>query len=609
MITKMVELESNNIVDDNIEKLKKLFPDIVKDGKIDFDTLKLVLGEEIEKDKESYKFEWSGKTDCYKTVQSPSLGTLKPQKEESIDFDNTENIIIEGDNLEVLKLLQSTYGKNGGQIKMIYIDPPYNTGNDFVYPDNYETPLDNYFELTGQKIKGEDTQSKKSKEGRKHTQWLNMIFPRLLLSRTLLKEDGVIFISIDDNEYDNLKKLCDEIFGEENFICNFVWKSKLGKVGTTSTISTTHEYILVYSKNSNLVSFKMIEKLNKNRKENLRQWGQSDRREDRPSMYFPITINDKTVYPMKTDGTEGRWRVGQEKVNKLLSQNFLEVVEDNGNYSIYRKFPDDISKTPHDTLLIDIGTTSKGTLLLKELGLQNYFDYPKPTTLIKHFIDLNTNKNDIVLDFFGGSGTTGHSVLELNKEDKGNRKFILVQLPEKTNNPDYPTICDITKERIRRVIQGYGDNPKPMNDGFKVFKLDKSNYVVNEKLSIKPNITDTDRQDLITKLRKQFESSTIHDECLTKDYKQLDVVYEVILKEGYSLNSKIEEIKILNINIYKVIDGSKKCYISFDDIDTTITKDKEFKGIPKDTLFVCLDKGLTDSDKSNLSLSFQLKTI
>ena len=621
MIEKMVELESNDIVKNNIEKLKQLFPDIVRDGKIDMDTLKLLLGEDIEKDKEGYKFEWSGKTDCYKTIQSPSLGTLKPQKKESIDFDNSENIIIEGDNLEVLKLLQTNYSN---KIKLIYIDPPYNTGNDFIYSDNFTTPLDNYFELTGQIENGETTQSNKSKDGRKHTQWLNMIFPRLLLSRTLLREDGFIFISIDDNEVDNLKRLCNEVYGEENFLGQIVRGTGTPTGLGTDRISNEIDYILVYRKSSlgvlNGLPLSLEDKEIYNETEEngdkyllrpLRKTGGEDRREDRPSMYFSVTDPDgNEVFPISPLGYESRWRCGEKTYIENTKNGLIEWKKNKNNEWIpYQKFYLKGRLKQSTNLWSNIEGNKKGTRDLTKVFNSKVFDFPKPLEVIKKILKIGSNSEDIILDFFGGSGTTGHSVLELNKEDKGSRKFILVQLPEKTKNPDFPTICDITKERIRRVIKGYGDNPKPLNDGFKVFKLDKSNYVINKKLSIKPNITNTDRENLITQLRKQFESSTIHDECLIKNYKQLDVIYEVILKEGYSLNSKIEEIKILDTNLYKVTDNNKKCYITFDDIDTSIIKDKEFKGISKDTLFVCLDKGLTDSDKSNLSLTFQLKTI
>jgi adenine-specific DNA-methyltransferase len=614
-MTDMVELESKDLVKDNIDKLKQIFPDIVTDGKIDFDTLKLILGEVVEKDKESYKFEWSGKTDCYKTIQSPSLGTLKPQKEESIDFDNSENLIIEGDNLEVLKLLQSNYSN---KIKIIYIDPPYNTGKEFIYNDNYTMSLDNYFEQTGQTEKGESTQSNKSKEGRKHTQWLNMIYPRLLLSKSLLTEDGVIFISIDDNEVKHMRMICDDIFGEENLIGTITWEKRTKSQNTTTSkdmFQSKTEYILVYKKYNDKMRFNL--EITSQKDYNLTDSNGKYRLHEVEEMSsLGMRGRETMIYSIKdiSPSENKQWKIGKDKIKFFEDRDDIEIVNNKPYMKLRPEDEDNSNFQPFWSHFFDkstYGTAETGKSELSNvLGTNEHgFETVKPTKLIKKLLfhikkteNISVNNNDIILDFFGGSGTTGQSVLELNKEDNGNRKFILVQLPEITNNPDYPTICDITKERIRRVIKGYGDNPQPINNGFKVFKLDKSNYIINEKLSVNPN---TNREDLINQLR----NSLLNDNHLIEGYKNIDIVYEVILKEGYSLNSKVQEIKVLNTNIYKVVDDSKKCYITFDSVDTDILKDKEFTGISKDTLFVCLDKGLTDSDKSNLSLTFQLKTI
>lgn len=631
----IVELESNDIVKDNIEKLKEIFPDIVKDGKIDFDTLKLVLGEEIETDKENYKFEWVGKRDCYKTIQTPSNGTLKYIEKDSLNPDIGKNIIIEGDNLEVLKLLQSSYGKDGGQIKMIYIDPPYNTGNDFVYPDNYETPLDNYLELTGQKVNGETTQSKKSSEGRKHTQWLNMIFPRLLLSRTLLKEDGFIFISIDDNEIDTLKNICNEIFGEENFIGKIIVKSNPGG-RDYGGISLTHEYVLVYSKNYiselNLVEdkekvFKYKDEIGEFDDRELRNRNIKFNDKNRPNLCYPFYVNTNNidnngfyeisleqkdnwteVYPLISQGVQTVWRWSKKKVLEHINTEIKGKMKQDGTFQIIEKYRSPLKREKSIFDEKDI-RNEYGTLSIKKIfGKDKPFDYPKSPILLKRLINLGMNKDDIILDFFGGSGTTGQSVLELNQEDGGNRKFILVQLPEPTSNPDYPTISEITKERIRRVINGYGDNPQPINDGFKVFKLDKSNYKVNEKINVNK---DSDKEDIIKKLRLQFRSSIVHDQSLVEGYTETDIIYENIIKEGYNLNSKIELVEnIKEYKVYKITDiKNKKFYITFDKLNTDITQNKEFMGISNDTLFICFDHNLSDSDKSNLSKTFLLKTI
>ena len=429
-------------------------------------------------------FTWEGKEYLDYILDYNSTGILKPCKEESKNWDTTENLYIEGDNLEVLKLLQKSYHN---KVKMIYIDPPYNTGKDFVYKDNFKDNLQNYLELTGQ-VDGEGKRVSANQEtaGRYHSNWLNMMYPRLFLARNLLKDDGVIFISIDDNEVSNLRKICDEIFGEENFVAEFIWKSKLGKVGTTSTVAASHEYILTYSKSKEMLNFLLIEKENNGRKENLRQWGQADRREDRPSMFYPIKIGDIEVFPIKEDGTEGRWRVGKNKAEELLKNGNLILAKKETRFEIYRKFYSGISISAYDTLLLDdIGTTAQGSLTLKDLEMQKYFDYSKPIQLISHFIKLAlVSQEDIVLDFFSGSATTAHAVMQLNAEDEGNRKYIMVQLPEITdenseaNKAGYKNICEIGKERIRRagdkILSENKDKEgiENLDIGFKVFKLE-----------------------------------------------------------------------------------------------------------------------------------------
>lgn len=410
--------------------------------------------------------------------------TLRPCIEESKDWDNTENLYIEGDNLEVLKLLQNSYFN---KVKMIYIDPPYNTGNDFIYIDDFAQNIDEYEEAKGsfdeegnRLFKNTDT------NGRFHSDWCSMIYPRLILARNLLADDGVIFISIDDNEQENLKKICDEVFGAKNFICNFVWKSKLGKVGTGTKISILHEYIICYAKKINLTKIKMIENKSQGRKENLRQWGVADRREDRPSMFYPIIIEGKEILPIKDDGTEGRWRVGEDTAKKLLEDGYLELANKNGKYNIYRIFPDNISYIPFGSLILDeVGTTAKGARILKDLNMTNVFSFSKPIELIDYFINLLIEKDSIILDFFSGSATTAHAVMQLNAEDGGKRKFIMVQLPEKTDEKSeafkagYENICEIGKERIRRagekIKEEAGLNGQDLDIGFRVLKLDSSN--------------------------------------------------------------------------------------------------------------------------------------
>ena len=538
------------------ERLRAVFPDCFAEGKLDIDKLLTMCGEYITNDFEKYKFEWKGKSECLQLAQRRSTGTLRPYKEESVNFDETQNLYIEGDNLEVLKLLQTAYFR---RVKMIYIDPPYNTGNDFVYEDDFADPMARYKEVTQQ-----TTKSNPETMGRFHTNWLNMMYPRLRLAANLLRDDGVIFISIDDNEVTNLRKVCDEVFGEENFICQFIWKSKLGKVGTTTTISSTHEYILCYGKYKDSLNFKMIETTNDGRRENLRQWGQADRREDRPSMFYPITINGIQVYPIKEDGTEGRWRVGKEMAEDLLSRGLLELVQKDGKYNIYRNFANGITEIPYDTLLLDdIGTTAKGATILKSLGLGKSFDYSKPVELIKHFLLLCSKKNDIVLDFFSGSATTAHAVMQLNAEDSGNRQFIMVQLPELCDEKSeackagYKNICEIGKERIRRagakILEKareanmqltLGAEEKPLPDvGFKVFKLDTSNL----KTWDTSYVSEDNLVTLFDRMSGMFES-------VKPDRGPLDVVYEIMLKMGVELTYSVTSVVVSGKTAYAVGD-------------------------------------------------------
>lgn len=551
-----LKMHTPNKADENFAKLAALFPNAVTETKdehgdvvraIDKDILmQEISATVVEGADERYQFTWPDKKKSILLANAPINKTLRPCKEESVNFDTTENLYIEGDNLEVLKLLQETYL---GKIKMIYIDPPYNTGNDFVYDDDFSENINDYLTNSGQFDEfGNRLVHNTESNGRFHTDWLNMMYTRLRLAKDLLTNDGVIFISIDDNEIDNLSKICSDVFGETNFVCKFIWKSKLGKVGTTSTISATHEYILCYSKNLSDVKFKMIKNISEGRKESLRQWGVADRREDRPSMYYPITIDGVTVYPIKEDGTDGRWRVGEEMSKQLLEEGVLELGEKNGKYNIYRTFPSGISYTPYDTLLLDnIGTTAKGATMLKSLELAKVFDFSKPVELIKHFAMLATKENDIVMDFFSGSGTTAQSVMKLNTEDGGNRQFIMVQLPEETEEKTeayktgYKNICEIGKERIRRAAKKIAEeNPDAKFDGgFRVLKCDSSNMkdVYYNPSEFEPSFLDT------------------MEDNIKEDRTPEDLLFQVMLDLGVLLSSKIEETTIVGKKVFNVADN------------------------------------------------------
>jgi len=380
------------------------------------------------------------------------------------------NLIIEGDNLLALKALLPMYA---GKAKVVCIDPPYNTGNEgWAYNDNVNSPL--IKDWLGKEVGKDDLT--------RHDKWLCMMTPRLKLLRELLVDDGVVFVNIDENEQYHLRLIMDEIFHEANHIATFVWSGRSGKGGTTKQVELNHEYIECYSKDATKVKMKPViniqgegnykDKKSTYKREHLRQWGQGDRREDRPSMYFPIILpNGEEIYPKRSDGADGRWRFGESTVKKLHTDNDLDFVKDEeGNVTVYRKIREGReSIVATDSLLIDKGTASSGTLELKKLFGEKVFDNVKPTTLIKHLIDLVTydDRNAVILDSFSGSGTTGHAVMDLNKEDGGNRKFILVQMTETTEKEPKKNICkDITRERIKRAIEKYG-----YDSGFKYLRV------------------------------------------------------------------------------------------------------------------------------------------
>jgi adenine-specific DNA-methyltransferase len=462
---------SEDLVANNIEKLKALFPEIVIEGKIDFKVLQGVLGEEIEEGEEYYRFTWAGKAQARREAHKPSTGTLRPAKVESVDWETTKNLYIEGDNLEVLKLLQKSYA---GKVKMIYIDPPYNTGKDFVYKDNYKDNLRNYQEATGQL--GSDSKSistNSDSEGRYHSNWLNMMYPRLRLARSLMKNDGVIFISIDENEYENLKKVGDEIFGESNFLGTIIWKNKFGAGAKNKGFIGVHEYIICFSKEEiiNITSELSDSEIKKHNREDSKFEERGGYRiqplmtksmDDRPNLVYPIIYNGNEIHPNK------QWVWSKERMLEAIANDNVEFMEkDDGSVSVnskqYLKDENGFMRRGKPTTFYDKVYTQNGTKELLELFDEKIFDFNKPVDLIKYFISFQTNDNntfkdgDIILDFFSGSSTSAQAVLELNIEDGGNRKYIQVQLPEVIDEKNvayrggYRTITQIGKERIRRV--------------------------------------------------------------------------------------------------------------------------------------------------------------
>ena len=550
-----------NIEQANVEKLKEVFPEVFADGKVDFDKLQGLLGHYIADDKEKYSFSWKGKVDSLRLAQKRSTGTLRPCKQESKNWDTTENLYIEGDNLEVLKLLQSSYLNS---IKMIYIDPPYNTGNDFVYTDDFADGIAHYKEVTGQA-----TKSNPETAGRYHTNWLNMMYPRLKLARNLLTDDGVIFISIDDNEQANLKKLCDEVFGEDNFVAVFPWRKRTAKSDVPFGVSQDYEWILVYAKSQDFLA--AIEGGTRKYFETPdfpgRPWRIHDLTKqtsasERPKSFFTL-VNPKTgkEYPANPNRT---WAITKDTFKGYYKQGKIVFPDDydflNITQPAFRYFKDDDEKKAGEmfgciavstNLPKEIGMTKEGTAEITELFEKKVFGFPKPVALLKFLISITTKfDNDaIILDFFSGSATTAHAVMQLNAEDGGHRRFICVQLPEKTDEQSeaykagYKTICEIGKERIRRAGEKIKEENKDkegienLDIGFKVFKLDSSNLVKWD------NTPTTDEEEV----KKRIQQSLFY---LVEGREDLDLVYEIMLKYGLSLTLPVEERKFDGVTAY-----------------------------------------------------------
>ncbi|MGP5417744.1 site-specific DNA-methyltransferase [Psychrobacter faecalis] len=596
-----LEAKSLDITQQNIEQLKQIFPDIFSENKIDFEALKAVLGEEVDDSEERYNFTWNGKNKARQLAQMPSTGTLRPSKEESINWDTTENLFIEGDNLEVLKLLQKSYHK---KVKMIYIDPPYNTGNDFVYKDDFRENIHNYLEQTNQvDEQGNKFSTNSDTSGRYHSNWLSMMYPRLKLARNLLRDDGVIFISIDDNELANLLEICDEIFGSGN---------RRGIVsrptGTPSgqgydILVNEIDYVLVYAKSS-LASLKGLpfskedEKIYDQEDEfgrfltrTLRKTGGEDRREDRPTMYYGIEDPDgNLVYPLGPTGYESRWRCGEESFFDLITANRIQWKNiANEGWKPYQKFYLEGRLKQASNLWRGIEGNKKASLTIKDLFDAKVFDTPKPVGLIARCIQIATTKEDIVLDFFAGSATSAHAVINSNIEDKGNRKFIMVQLPELCNikseayRSGYKTISQVGMERIRRVRTKILNDFSEINSdlGFKVMRLDETN--------IRP--WDADFDNLEQVLREATES-------IKSDRSNEDVLYEILLKYGIELTVPIEAEVINGKQVFVV--GAGALIVCLDDGITSemvegIAKLKN-KLDPETTQVVFKDAGFADSN-------------
>lgn len=597
---------------DRIERLKAIAPEAFADGKINWDVLKQALGEYLEDESstvEHFGLFWPGKREARRFASKPSSGTLIPAEGEGVDEENTHNIFIEGDNLEVLKLLQKSYA---GQVKMIYIDPPYNTGNDFVYSDNFTESLDVYLELSGQRGQtGELLTTNTRADGRFHSNWLNMIYPRLRLARTLLREDGVIFVSIDDNENYHLRMVMNEIFGEENFRAEISWQKKYSVSNNYKGIASIRDLILVYSRSESFANGllpRTEESLGRylNPDNDARgpwkavdYWNQASP-DARPNLVYPIANpnNGKVILP-----TKKAWKFSKEVYERHAAENRLWWGKDGSNtVPALKLFLTDVKDglIPHDWWPHeDAGHTDEAKKELQDLfdGAAP-FDTPKPTRLIKRIMRVaNVQKDDIVMDFFAGSGTTAHAVLQQNIEQSSENRFVLIQIPEPVTNPAFPTLSEIGKERIRRVSRKLKAEGAIGDLGFRVYKLAPSSF---------KQWHNYDGQD-IAALEQQFAQ---FETPLVDGWTKENLLTEIILQQGFPLDSIITPQKEFAKNEIVVVSSpasAHKLFVCLDEKihDATV---KELK-LAKRDVFICLDSALSSEAKVRLGDTTNLVVI
>ncbi|SFV61191.1 Type III restriction-modification system methylation subunit [hydrothermal vent metagenome] len=603
-----MNLYSADIKEQKLDELKNIFPEIFKDGEIDYAALKNILDDVVDEAKsEHYNFTWSGKRECYKTIKEKTNATLKVDEDESL-LDG-ENVFIEGDNLEVLKLLQNAYHK---KIKMIYIDPPYNKDKDFVYRDTWGDSIRNYHLQTDQLRDEGYTTTKTNSSGRRHTNWLNMIYPRLWLSRNLLRDDGVIFVSIDDDEVANLRKIMDEIYGEENFVATFIWEKRTNRENR-KVVSVRHDYILCYTKikDSNdkaLYQLPMNAKALANYKnldnDPLGLWksdpATAQAGHGTKKQFYDLVAPSGKVHKLES----GRcWLYTEDVMKDAIKNNKIWFGKDGLGVPRVKTYLDAKERglTPESILFAEeVATTEIAKNKIKSLFDEKVlFDTPKPVDLLKVLTQLSTKEDDIILDFFAGSGTTAHAVMDLNKEDGGKRKYILVQLPEATDEKSeaykagYKKISDITKERIKRVIKKLD-----YKDGFKSYYLDNSNFQMFKELKKRPN-------DTLEDIEKMLKMSVFQENILTQGAKEKDLVYEVGLKNGFSLSAVCKEVKSEKYSFLVLSEDQREYYFCFDkEIQNDI-----IHTLPKEAKLICYEKALGDSVKLNLHANLDLETL
>ncbi len=577
-----LNMQTTDVVDENIKRIGEMFPNClteVKDEKgrpqvaIDFDQLRQELSKNIvEGPEERYQFTWPDKRNAIRLANAPTTDTLRPCREESVDFDNTQNLYIEGDNLQVLKLLRENYL---GKVKMIYIDPPYNTGNDFVYNDDFSQSAGEYMHNSGQEDEeGNRLVTNTESNGRFHTDWLNMIYPRLKVAKDLLSEDGVIFISIDDNEQENLKKVCDEVFGESNFLAQVVWERAYAPINLKKHFSNSHDYILCYAKNVNSLVCNGLPRSSSQNDDykNIDNDPRGPWKAGNPSVgpaaaknIYEITSPSGKVF-LPPSGRS--WLYSKERFQEMVADNRIFWGKDGNSCWAPKMFLSEVKQgvTPMTIWkYTEVGHSQDATKALKALfDGHDYFDYPKSVELIKRCIQLYSNEDTIILDFFSGSATTAHAVMQLNAEDGGMRKFIMVQLPEPTDEKSeaykagYKNICEIGKERIRRAGKKIKeDSPLTTQDldtGFRVLKLDSSNM-----------------QDVYY-TPEEFDQRDLFEDNIKPDRTEEDLLFQTMIDLGIELSAKIEQTQIAGKTVWNVSDGYLMACFDEAVNETTITE-------------------------------------
>lgn len=600
---------------ERLTQLKNLFPDLfTNEGKLNIEELKKVVDPASVSETERYEFRWFGKSAAKRNAYTPSNATLMFDEARSVNPNESENLIIEGENLEVLKLLSDSYRE---RIKCIYIDPPYNTGKDFVYTDNFTEEKKPYWEQTGVTENGLKIDTNTDTDGRYHSNWLNMMYSRLLIARQLLREDGVIFISIDDNEVHHLRKLCDEIFGEENFISELVRRRRKTQANLATHIAPVHEYVVVYAKSKENLS---INKLPYTQEYINQSFSNPDNDPRGVYQTGPLARPESSTNPewelILPNGRKitARWSCSQETYERYVAENRLVIPRNGEGMPRIKIFLSELEGQLPNTWLDDVASNDEASTEIENiLGSLSIFTFPKPTGLIKRIAQLGMGKDDFILDFFGGSGTTAHAITDLNKEDGGNRRFILVQIPEATEQEGeafkagYKKISDITIERNKRVINAIIEEKKKQQPdlftneykddainglGFKVFKLVKSNF---PRVEWAPDVEKTDEEN-IASLKKYIADKEAQ---LVTAFNRNELLTEILLKNGFQLNYKADKQEQFKKNeILLATDGIKETLIC---LDVTIEADTvEYFKKHTDKKFICLERALDTTKKYNL---------